>query len=100
MRQIHPVHYLRVMTRLACLALVLFTATRVHADELVGDHDDRGRVTKIGRGVWEIDLGALGVLTSDKEGDTSVMRLSSDLSAGVQRFVADNISVGGEVLFD
>ena len=88
------------MTRLVCLALVLFTATRVRADELLGDHDDRGRITKIGRGVWEIDLGALGVLTSDKQGASSVMRLSSDLVAGVQRFVADNISVGGEILFD
>jgi len=79
---------------------VTFLATTAHADELLGNQDERGRITHIGRGVWELDLGALGVLTQDHEGDTSVMRLSSDLSAGVQYFVHDNVSVGAEVLFD
>ena len=80
--------------------LLLLAPTLARADQLIGDRDDRGRITKIGRGVWEIDLGALGVLTTDHEADTTVTRLSSDLSAGVHYFLHDNVSVGAEFLFD
>jgi hypothetical protein len=85
------------MNRLAWLLLLI--PALAHADQLYGNGDDAGRITHIGRGVWEIDLGALGVLTQDHQGDNSVMRLSSDLSAGLQYFVHDNVSVGGEFLF-
>ncbi|HEY0250376.1 MAG TPA: hypothetical protein VGC41_02575, partial [Kofleriaceae bacterium] len=81
------------------LILALLTST-AFADQLVGNRDEAGRITHIGRGVWEIDLGALGVLTQDHEGDASVMRLSSDLAAGLQYYVRDNLSVGVEALFD
>jgi hypothetical protein len=85
------------MNRLALLLVLV--PTLAHADQLSGNTDDYGKITHIGRGVWEIDLGALGVLTQDHEGDVSVMRLASDVSAGLQYFVHDNVSVGAEFLF-
>jgi hypothetical protein len=87
------------MSRFALCAVLVLAGT-AHADQLSANQDDYGRVTHIGPGVWELDLGALGVLTQDHEGDTTVMRMSSDLSAGLQYFVHANVSVGVEALFD
>lgn len=88
------------MKTLACVAFLLLLPTLARADQLYGDRDERGRITKIGRGVWEIDLGALGVLTTDHQGDATVTRLSSDLAAGVHYFIHNNVSVGVVGLFD
>jgi hypothetical protein len=76
------------MTRFALL-FCLFAATSARAD-----------VTTVDQGLWEIDLGGLAVLTSDREGDSSVTRMSSDMSASVSYFVIDNVSVGASMLAD
>jgi hypothetical protein len=65
-----------------------------HADSLEANPGDPGHVTNIRKGVWEVDLGALGVLSSDHQGESTVTRLSTDASVTVSRFVRDNISVG------
>ncbi len=80
--------------------LVLLLPSLARADTLYADPNDPGKVTHIRKGVWEIDTGALGVLSVDKLGDMSITRLSTDFSAQVHYFLRDNISVGGEALFD
>ncbi|HUJ59992.1 MAG TPA: hypothetical protein VLX92_15915 [Kofleriaceae bacterium] len=86
--------------RILCLLLVLAAPALARADELTANRSDYDKVTRIQRGVWELDLGALGVLTSDHEGDATVTRLSTDVSAGVHYFIHDNVSVGVEALMD
>jgi hypothetical protein len=87
------------MRSLVCLAL-LFAPVMARADSVYRDPNDPGRVTNIGRGVWELDVGALGVLAVDNEGDTSVTRLSTDFSAQIHYFIKNNLSIGVEALFD
>ncbi len=81
-------------------AVLLAAVAPAHADEIGANPNDPGRVTAIQKGVSEIDLGALGVFTYDKQGDTSNTRLSMLLGLGYQYFVSNNISVGGQFLFD
>ena len=90
------------MKHLVCpaLAAALLAPALAHADSLEGNPNDPGRITAVHKGVWEIDLGGLAVLTSDTENETSVTRLSTDFSAAVNYFIKDNISVGGSVLAD
>jgi hypothetical protein len=88
------------MSRTLLLLAALVAASPAHADSLYANPNDPGRVTFVHKGVWEIDLGALGVLTSEHEGDQDATRIATDFSAGVMRFVRDNISVGGVVLGD
>jgi hypothetical protein len=87
------------MRRLVCLAVLCLPAL-ARADSVYRDPNDPGKVTNIGRGVWEMDVGALGVLAVDNEGDTSVTRLSTDFSAQLHYFVKNNLSIGVEALFD
>ena len=81
-------------------ALALASTTPALADNIGADPNDAGRVTGIGKGVSEIDLGALGVFTYDKQGDASNTRLSMLFSAGYQYFLKANLSVGAQFLFD
>jgi hypothetical protein len=83
---------------LVFLALCLPSLAR--ADEVYMNPNDPGKVTAIGRGVWEIDLGGLGVLTNDSDSGTTVTRLSTDFSGALHYFLKDNVSVGVEGLFD
>jgi len=78
----------------------LLVPAAAHADSLDANPNDPGRVTAVHKGVWEIDLGGLAVLTSDTENETSVTRLSTDFSGKLQYFIRDNISVGGALLAD
>jgi hypothetical protein len=87
------------MRRLVFL-LVLASPAAARADDVYANGNDPGKVTHIRKGVWELDVGALGVLTVDKEGDASVTRFSTDFSAQVHYFINDNISIGAEALFD
>lgn len=75
------------------LAALLVPAI-AHADSVESNPNDPGHVTNIKQGVWEADLGALGVLSSDSQNDTTVTRISTDVAATVSRFVRDNVSVG------
>ena len=88
--------------KLTCLALTstlaLALTTPAHADDVNADPNDPGRVTRIMKGVSEIDLGALGVFTYDKQGDVSNTRLSMLFSAGYQYFINNNLSVGAQFL--
>jgi hypothetical protein len=81
-------------------ALVLALPSAARADEVGANPNDPGRVTAIQKGVSEIDIGALGVFTYDKQGDESNTRLSMLLGLGYQYFVNNNISVGAQFLFD
>jgi hypothetical protein len=81
------------------LIFVALLASVAHADTLGPQPTDAGKVTAIRRGVWEIDLDSLGVLTVDRAGDAgSATQLAMTSSAGVHYFVADNISVGVQAL--
>jgi len=90
-----PMHRLLVIP-----ALLLAFTSAARADEVGANPNDPGRVTAIQKGVSEIDLGALGVFTYDKQGDVSNTRLSMLLGLGYQYFVNNNISIGGQFLFD
>lgn len=70
------------------------------ADQLGANPYEAGKVTGVEKGVWELDLGGLAVLTSDSANDTSVTRISTDFSAGVNYFIRRNVSVGAVVLAD
>jgi hypothetical protein len=74
---------------------ILFTvAALAPSSALADDH----AFTRIDRGVWEIDLGAIGVFSFDREGATSVSRLSTDFTAGLSYFIRDNVSVGVQAI--
>jgi hypothetical protein len=72
----------------------------VRADTVYMDPNDPGKVTSIAKGVWELDLGALGVLSYNTDSGTSVTQLSTDTSVQLHYFIKDNVSVGIEALFD
>lgn len=81
--------------RFASLALIAFAFPALaHADEIGADPNDPGRVTKVRRGVWELDAGALGVMSVDKQGDSSITRISTDAALSIHHFLRDNFSVG------
>ena len=86
------------LTRFVLVCLSLLASTAARADDLRSDRNDSRVITRIDRGVWELDVGALGVLTSDSENGASVTRLSSVTTAGVHYFVRSNVSVGVEGL--
>ena len=79
---------------------ILLLARAASADTISSDPNDAGKVTHIRKGVWELDTGALGVLSVDKQGDMSVTRFSTDFSGQLHYFINDNFSVGAEALFD
>ena len=59
-----------------------------------GAHADDHAFTSIDRGVWQIDLGAIGVFSSDSASGMSATRLSTDLTAALSYYVVNNVSVG------
>jgi len=84
-------------TLAACLLLAL--ATPAAADSIGANPQDRGSVTAIRKGVKEIDLGGIFVLSHNKAGDgEGTTKLSTIGGLGFQYFVSDNVSVGGTVL--
>src|SRR2546423_10911641 len=86
----------RFLVVLAAIAVPSF----VRADTIGKDPNDYGKVTHIGKGVWEIDVGALGVLSYDTEAGASVTQISTATSAQLHYFLRDNVSVGVEGLVD
>jgi hypothetical protein len=87
----------------SCLAFafLLAAAATASADSIGADPNDPGKVTAIHKGVKEIDLGGVFVLSYNKNGDAeATTRVSSLGGAGFQYFVSDNLSAGAQVLFN
>ncbi len=84
---------------LVALAPILLASGPALADEVGANPNDAGKVTSIAKGVKEIDLGGIFVLTVDKVGDTSTTKLSTLGGAGFQYFINANASVGATGLF-
>ena len=84
------------------LAILIFAAAPsiASADDVYGDPNDPGKVTAVNKGVKEIDLGGLAVLSRDQEGEMSVTRLSTDWSASFSYYLKRNLSIGVAGLFD
>ena len=84
---------------LACFAALAFAAP-AGADTLAGDQNEYGKITKIQKGVKELDLGGMFVLSHSKSGDAEGQtRVTSLGGPGFQMFINDNMSVGGTILF-
>jgi hypothetical protein len=88
------------MKQLCVAALIAAAPAGARADTIYGNQNEPGRITAIEKGVWELDVGGLAVLSRDQEGDASVSRFTTDFSAGVQYYVKRNVSVGVVGLFD
>jgi hypothetical protein len=89
------------MTRGLLTSLLLLTSITAPAiaDTLGANPQDRGRVTYVERGVKEIDVGGLFVLSHSKTGDAEGQtKLSTLAGLGFQYFLKDNVSVGGAAL--
>lgn len=70
------------------------------ADTLGAEPQDYGKVTHIGKGVKEIDLGGIFLISHSKTGDAEgTTRVSSLTGLGFQYFINDNFSAGGTALF-
>ena len=76
----------------AFTVLATATARPAAAEDLWGD-DSRG-ISRIHKGVWAIDLGALAIFRHETQGDASVTRLATDFNLTVSRFFMNNVSVG------
>jgi hypothetical protein len=70
-----------------------------HADEVTANPNDPGKVTSIGAGVKEIDLGGIFVFTVDKVGDSSTTKLSTLGGLGFQYYFNANVSLRATGLF-
>lgn len=78
---------------------LLAAATPALADEVAANPADPGRVTAIAKGVKEIDLGGIFVLTVDKVDDQSNTRIATLGGAGFQYFFSPTLSAGVTGLF-
>lgn len=87
------------MKRSLIVLSVLVVAAEARADEVAANPNDPGKVTSIGRGVKEIDLGGIFVLSVDKVGDESTTKLSTLGGLGFQFFLNQNVSLGATGLF-
>jgi len=80
---------------------ILATSSPALADDVGANPNDPGKVTNISKGVKELDLGGIFLLSYAKAGDAdAVTRISTLSGAGFQYFVNNNLSVGGNLLFD
>lgn len=80
--------------------LILALPALAHADTLGAEPNDYGKVTHITKGVKEIDLGGIFVLSHSKMGDAEgTTRVSTLSGLGFQYFINDNFSAGGTALF-
>jgi len=89
------------MNRAHCLAslAVLAATTPAVADTLGANPQDHGKVTAVTKGVKEIDIGGIFVLTHSKSGDAEGQtRISTLGGIGFQYFLKNNLSIGGTFL--
>jgi hypothetical protein len=81
--------------------LLLVVPSLASADTLGANPHDAGSITHITKGVKEIDLGGIFVLSHQKTGDAEgTTRISSIGGLGFQYFINDNFSAGGTALFN
>jgi hypothetical protein len=82
-------------------AVVAVAPSLAAADDIGADPNDSGKVTAIRKGVKEIDLGGIFVLSYNKSGDTATnTRVSTLGGIGFQYFINKNASVGATALFN
>lgn len=87
------------MRRAPCLALLLALASPAAADTVGANPQDRGKATAIQKGVKEIDVGGIFVLSHSKSGDSEgSTRISTLGGLGFQYFLKDNVSAGAQFL--
>lgn len=87
----------RLLSALVVTTLALPTAA---ADTIGADPNDPGKVTAIGKGVKEIDVGGIFVLSVDKVGDAdAVTKMSTLVGPSFQYYFNANVSVGATGLF-
>jgi hypothetical protein len=82
--------------KLAIVPVLLLCAT-ARADI---DPNDPNPVTRIERGVSELDVGALGVLTYNSTNNNSTTQVSLLFGLGYQYFLGNNLSLGANFLID
>ena len=84
----------------ASVLLVCLIGSPAHADTLGADPNDSGKVTLILKGRNELDASGIVLLSQSKVGDgDSQLRFTALASPlGYQRFIKNNLSVGGSVL--
>ncbi len=83
------------------LGLALAAAAPASADDIGGNPNDSGKVTNIRKGVKELDVGGIFVLSYNKSGNGEAQtRMSTLGGAGFQYFINNNISAGANVLFN
>jgi len=87
------------MKRCLVVLSILALSPSAFADEVGANPNDPGKVTAVGKGVKEIDLGGIFVLTVDKVGVQSTTKLSTLGGVGFQYFFNANVSVGATGLF-
>lgn len=79
--------------------LLLLASSPALADTVGANPDDRGKVTAVQKGVKEIDVGGIFVLSHSKAGDAEAStRISSLGGLGFQYFISNNISAGATFL--
>lgn len=84
---------------LASLLSTVALATPALADTISGEPNDYGKVTHIRKGVKELDLGGMFVLSHNQSGDgEGTTQVSSLGSVGFQYFLSDNVSAGASFL--
>jgi hypothetical protein len=83
------------------LVLIVLSATSATAlaDEVTAEPNDPGKVTRVGKGVKEIDLGGLFVFSHDKVEDVSTTKLTTLGGLSFQYFFNANVSAGVSGLF-
>ena len=91
---------IRSILAIAISSLVGTAPSIARADDVSGNQNEYGKVTRIRKGVREAGGTALGVLTYGKEGDTTTSQFSTNASLRVQRFIRDNVLVGIAGMYD
>ncbi len=80
------------------LALGLALASTAAADTLGAAPSDPGRVTRVGPGVKELDVGGLFLFSLRAEAGATTTSISTLAGIGLQHFLRANVSVGGTLL--
>lgn len=81
------------------LATCVTLLSSVASADTLRPGDERGAIMHLDPGVWEIEAGALAVLTQETQGDASVTQLSTAFSLGLARFIKRDLSVGVTGIF-
>ncbi len=82
------------------LVVLVFLCATARADMVTADPNDPGSVTRIERGVSELDIGALGVLTYNSTNNNSNTQVAMLFGIGYQYFLNHSLSLGANFLID